>query len=59
MWKNDIRHGPGEMLYTKSGNKIVGTWENDRLNGEATIINKGKKPKPCVFKMDLAIGQDD
>lgn len=59
MWQNDIRHGPGDMLYTKSGNRIKGTWENDRLNGEATIINSGKDPKPCVFKMDLAIGQDD
>jgi hypothetical protein len=59
MWDNDIRHGPGEMLYTNSGNRIIGTWEKDRLNGEATIINKGKKPKPCIFKMDLAIGQDD
>lgn len=59
MWVNDIRHGLGEMTYTKTGNRIQGTWESDRLNGEATIINKGKDPKPCVFKMDLAIGQDD
>ena len=56
---NDIRHGAGEMLYTKTGNKIQGNWENDRLNGDATIINNGKPPKPCVFKMDLAIGGYD
>ena len=44
MWVNDIRHGEGDLLYTKSGNRIKGIWEDDRLNGEATIINKGKNP---------------
>jgi hypothetical protein len=58
MWENDIRHGKGEMTFA-SGNKVTGTWENDRLNGDGIIDNMGKKPFNCVFKEDIAIGSDD
>lgn len=43
----------------ESGNKVTGTWENDRLNGDGCIENMGKKPFKCVFKEDIAIGVDN
>jgi hypothetical protein len=54
MFDDDIRHGPGEMTYI-SGNKVIGTWEKDRLNGPGKMINSGKRPIDVIYKNDMAI----
>ena len=46
------------MIYPSRENEIKGTWENDRLNGEGEIINKGESAMKVVFKNDLAIEAD-
>ena len=48
MFDNDIRHGPGVMTY-ESGNKVTGTWEQDRLNGPGKMKNWGKPATDVIY----------
>ena len=35
-WVNDVKHGGGRLTYP-NGERIRGTWQNDRLNGLAEV----------------------
>ena len=52
---NDLKHGPGELIWGKTGKTIKAEWIMDRINGQGTITFPGKEPKECIFKDDIII----
>lgn len=51
-WVSDMKHGPGE-LRNPDGTRIVGNWENDRMNGTAEIYRKGSnEAQSVIFRED-------
>jgi hypothetical protein len=53
-WVNDVKHGMGVLVYP-DGETIKGYWQNDRLNGLATVHKKGFSTESVIFKDDLLI----
>lgn len=52
-----MKHGFGELIHA-NGDIVKGRWENDRLNGVATIIRNDPKKKD-KSKTEHVIFKDD
>ena len=58
-WVNDIKHGKGKLTYA-NGEQILGTWENDRLNGICRVLKPGKTEwSEVIYKDDMLIMNND